>query len=65
MFVKSDFFVYSRLEHSSDKKKKGLHFFGAGTKLISRIAALAAQGCRYRVNLTYSGSSRTRVQVPS
>ena len=27
MFVESDFFVYSHLEHSSDEKKKGLHFF--------------------------------------
>ena len=27
MFVKGDFFVYSHLEHSSDEKKKGLHFF--------------------------------------
>ena len=27
MVVKSDFFVYSFLEHSSDEKKKGLHFF--------------------------------------
>ena len=27
MFVKSDFFVYSYLEHSSDEKKKELHFF--------------------------------------
>ena len=27
MFVKSDFFVYSHLEHSSYEKKKGLHFF--------------------------------------
>ena len=27
MFVKSVFFVYSDLEHSSDEKKKGLHFF--------------------------------------
>ena len=26
-FVKIDFFVYSHLEHSSDEKKKGLHFF--------------------------------------
>ena len=25
--VKSDFFVYSNLEHSGDEKKKGLHFF--------------------------------------
>ena len=27
MFVKSDIFVFSHLEHSSDEKKKGLHFF--------------------------------------
>ena len=27
MFGKSDFFVYSDLEYSTDEKKKGLHFF--------------------------------------
>ena len=27
LFVKSDFYVYSHLEHSSDKNKKGLHVF--------------------------------------
>ena len=27
MFVKSDFFYYSHLKHSSDENKKGLHFF--------------------------------------
>ena len=44
MFVKSDFFVYSHLEHSSDEKIKGLHFFSNPLKLWkltkSKMAAM-------------------------
>ena len=40
MFVKSDFFVYSPLEHSSDEKKKGLHFVLTEKLTKSKIAAM-------------------------
>ena len=41
MFAKNDFFVYSNLEHSSDEKKKGLHFFLNLWKLTkSKMAAI-------------------------